>query len=138
MIEERAAQRNCSMASRTSAGSDLRKLRGIDLPDLLKADAEFRRFAYSIQGKFRDQLLAKPLTRPFREQRDIYRAAPCPGRRMIAEPSLAIPINAGRDATHRAFFIIKHFGCGKARVNLYPKRLGLARKPTTDIAELCQ
>ena len=43
--------------------------RGVDLPDLLEADAEFRRFAVGVEGKFRDQLLGQAAARALGEQR---------------------------------------------------------------------
>src|SRR5947209_16140621 len=42
--------------------------RAVDLPDLLEADAEFRRLAVGIEGKFRDQLLGQAAARAFGEQ----------------------------------------------------------------------
>ena len=41
----------------------------IDLPDLLEADAEFRRLAAGVEGEFRDQLLGQAAARAFGEQR---------------------------------------------------------------------
>ena len=42
---------------------------------------------------------------------------------------------AGRDAAHRALFVVQHFGRSEARIDFDPERLGLARQPAAHIAE---
>ena len=108
---------------------------GIDLPDFLQPDAEFRRLALGVEREFRDQLLAEAAARAFGEQRvfaEQFHAA----REGILEA--AVPGDAhvaGRDAAHRAVVVVQHFGRGKARIDFDAERLRLRPQPAADIAE---
>src|SRR5476651_1203661 len=58
-IAERPAERMLDQA--------LLVFRGVDLPDLLEANAEFRRLAVGIEGEFRDQLFGQAAARALGE-----------------------------------------------------------------------
>ena len=110
-------------------------LGGIDLPDFLQPDAEFRRLALGVERVFRDQLLAQAAARAFGEQRVLAEQFHAAREGILW---LAVPADAhvaGRDAAHRAAVVVQHFGRGKARIDFDAERLRLRPQPAADIAE---
>ena len=108
---------------------------GIDLPDFLQADAEFRRLAFRIERIFGDQLLAQAAARALREQRVFAKQFHAARERIL---EAAIPGDAhvaGRDAPHRAVVVVEHLGRGKAGIDFDAERLRLRPQPAADIAE---
>ena len=70
VIEERAAAgRIVQRPAERMLDQALLVLGGIDLPDFLQPDAEFRRLALGVEREFRDQLLGQAAARAFGEQR---------------------------------------------------------------------
>ena len=108
---------------------------GIDLPDFLQPDAEFRRLAVGVEREFRDQLLGQAAARAFGEQRVFAEQFHAAGEGILVAAVLGDAHVAGRDAAHRAVFVVEHFGRGKARIDLDAERLGFRRQPAADIAE---
>jgi hypothetical protein len=68
VIEERAAAgRIVQRPAERMLDQTFAVLGGIDLPDLLEADAEFRRFTGGIEGELRDQLSGQAASGAFGE-----------------------------------------------------------------------
>src|SRR2546430_2734212 len=66
MVEERAAAgRIVERPAERMLDQAFLVFCGIDLPDFLQPDAEFRRLAVGVEREFRDQLLAQAATRAF-------------------------------------------------------------------------
>ena len=110
-------------------------LGGIDLPDFLQPDAEFRRLALGVERVFRDQLLAQAAARAFGEQRVLAEQLHAAREGILG---LAIPADAhvaGRNAAYCAAVVVQHFGRGKARIDFDAERLRLRPQPAADIAE---
>src|SRR5580698_7077704 len=69
MVEERAAARSrAQRPAETVLDEAGAELRGIDLPDLLDADAVFLRIAALVEMKARNDLFGQRAARPFGEQ----------------------------------------------------------------------
>lgn len=58
-------------------------------------------------------------------------AAGCSSSR---SPFFSVPVACG-DADDGTLVVMKHFGCGKARIDLDAQRFCVARQPATDVAE---
>jgi hypothetical protein len=108
---------------------------GIDFPDLLQANAEFRRLAFGVEREFCDQLLAQAAARTFGEQRVLAEQFHAAGVGVLAAAVPGDAHVAGGDTAHRALVVVKHLGRGKTRVDFDAERLRLRRQPAADIAE---
>src|SRR4051795_12923974 len=136
MIEERAATGlQVERPAERMLDHALLVLGGIDLPDFLEPDAEFRRLALGIQRELRDELFGQAAARAFREQRVLAEQFHATGKGVLR---LSVPADAhvaSGNALHRALLVIEYLGGGKARIDLDAERLCLAREPAADIAE---
>ena len=136
MVEERAAAgRIVERPAERMLDQAFLVFCGIDLPDFLQPDAEFRRLAVGVEREFRDQLLAQAATRAFGEQR-VFAHQFHAARERILEA--AIPGDAhvtSRDTAHRAVVVVQHFGRGKARIDFDAEPLRLPPQPAADVAE---
>src|SRR3954453_6773418 len=83
---------------------------GIDLPDFLEADTEFRRFAIGVQRELGDELLGQTTARAFREQRVLAEQFHATGKGVLRLAVPADPHVAGRDALDWALLVIEPLG----------------------------
>src|SRR5690349_18996272 len=104
-------------------------LRRIDLPQLLQADAEFRRLAILVETVFGDQDLAERTTRAFGQQRVLAEQFHAAGEAVGRLAVLADAHVAGGNATHFTIVAIDEFGSGEARIDFDAERFGFGRQP---------
>ncbi|MNI01153.1 hypothetical protein D3C73_539850 [compost metagenome] len=108
---------------------------GLYFPQFLDADTEFLDVTILRQLELLDQLLGKRAAHAFTDQRIFAQERHAAG---VIRAGLAVLLDAhvaGRYADNVACIVIKHFACGKARIDLDTEFLRLGRKPPTDIAE---
>ncbi|CAB3810847.1 hypothetical protein LMG27177_07524 [Paraburkholderia fynbosensis] len=110
-------------------------LRGIDLPQLLDADAVDLRIGAVTQLESIVQLTAEVAARAFAEQRvlrvQFHAELEVFGRLAV----LADAEVAGGHALHRAIVVVQHFGRRKAREDFDAERFGHCPKPARDVRE---
>ena len=136
VIDERAAAgRRIERPSLAVHDEPFPVLFGLDLPQLLDADAVFLRIDAVAKVESLHQRLRQRPAAAFREQR-------VPRVQLhsllvfgLVRAVLRNPHVARRDAAHVTAVAVQHFGRGKARVDFDAERLRLLREPATDVAE---
>ena len=106
-----------------------------DLPQLLQADAEFRRLAVAIEPVMRDQSLAEMAARALGEQRVFAAQFHAAGERVLRLAVLADSHVAGGDPDHLVIGAVEHLGGGEARIDFDAERFRLGREPPAHLAE---
>ena len=102
---------------------------GRDLPQLLEADAVFLRLVAVVELELRDQLLGQRAARAFADQR-VFAAQFHAAHEAVLGLAVAADAHvAGGDAHHGALFVVQHFACGKAGVDLHAQFGGLLAEP---------
>ncbi len=110
-------------------------LGGIDLPNLLQPDAEFRRLAVRVELELVDQLLGEAAAGALGKQRVLADELHAAGEAVLVRAVPGDAHVAGGDAAHRALPVIEHLDRGKAGIDLDAERLGLARQIAAEMAE---
>ena len=108
---------------------------GLDLPQLLEADAVLLRLAALGQIELGDELLGERAARALGDDRvlaaQLHAAREAVGRLAV----LADAHVAGRDADHRALVVVEHLGRREARIHLDAQFGRLLAEPAADVAE---
>ena len=135
MVEEAAAP---GVVERPALGVDDPAglvLVGIDVPQLLEADAVDLRLALRVEREDPLQFLGEVAARAFGEE-GVAAVQLHAGLVIGLVGAVARdPHVAGRDALHRAVVVEQHLRGGEAREDLDAERLGLAGEPAAEIAE---
>ena len=108
---------------------------GLDLPQLLDADAELLRIDAVAQVELGHQLLGERAAHALGDQRVLGQEVHA---RRVVRLVLAVLADAhvaGADAAHRAVLVVEQLGAGKARIDLHAQRLGLLAEPAAEIAQ---
>ena len=108
---------------------------GIDLPDFLEADAEFRRLAILVEREFGNQLFGQAAAGAFGKQRVLAEQFHAAGEGILRLAVAADAHVASGDAAHRTILVIQRFGGGEARIDLDAERLGARAEPARHHAE---
>ena len=109
--------------------------RGVDFPQLLDADGVALRVAFGVELVAGDELLAQLAARAFGKQRvfaqQLHAQLEVFGRLAV----FAHAHVARGHALDAAFFVIQHFGGGKAGEDFHAKLFGLRGQPARDVAQ---
>jgi hypothetical protein len=107
---------------------------GVDLPDLLHAEAEFLRVLARLQVVFRQHFLGQRPAHAFAEE-DVFAVQLHPRLIAVAGGAVGVLAELARDdALHLAVLAIDDLGTGHAGKDLDAQLLGLFGHPATDIA----